>query len=193
MNQRVLVGILAGLILLMLLVLWSAVSRDRDLTRGEELFAQGRYMDALGYLLAAERQAGPFRRAEVLHRIATCYLRLDQCDRANDFFFMILQENAGGEWADKAKQGIDFCFNRPTVTGPGGGPGVTALVAAQRELRRHYTQLLVKLADPPRADVDQERMRRAQVQEAYEAYKLVYKAYTDQITQALKDLDRGGG
>lgn len=186
MQTRVVWGALAAVLLALFVFIFQTYTQDLDVRRGDELFAQQRFQDALAYYLRAERRAQGGLRARLLYRIGATYERLEQCDRANDFFVKLLKEYPGGQWEQKAKDGFLHCLIK--VDAPPGvddaGPEALPLIRARMTLRRSYRRLVSMLREN-RSGIP------VQLEENYRKYKADYEEYVTQIKAGLKALDRG--
>ncbi len=184
LDPRALLGTLAALVLAMLVFLFLTVTQDLDKRRGDELFARQRFQEALGYYQRAEARASSYSRPELIYRIAACYERLGQCDRAVDFFYRLLKDFPGDEWEPKAKQGLLACLSGPSdrdrVVDPTKGP----LVAAKVRWHRSYGKL-VSILHEHRSGVSRS------LEEAYLDYKKAHQEYTAAIAAGLQAVDRG--
>lgn len=186
-----LLAVLLVLLVAMLVFVYRTVTQDLDMRRGDELFAKQEFAKALPYYLKAERRAGQVTRPYLLYRVAASYERIDQCDRAADFYFTLLKDHPGSELEEKAKRGIKYCLvtrgEGPMVGDPcaNGADCADPLVRARSRWRRQY-KVVLQLLTENRAGVPMKLV------EAYEKLKLDEKAYTDSVKTALRELDEGG-
>lgn len=180
------VGFLVLCILGLVALLWWGISQDRDFLRGDELFTEHRYSEALTAYNRSEQRNTWWERPQLTYRMAACYERTDQPTRAGDYYLKLSLENKGTEWEAKGRSGflrVVRVLNGPTVTTPTGQK--TPLTEARAELRRGYT-LVLEAMKKNRAGVS------VQLEQAYQDYKRAYETYVREIQQGLRRLDSEG-
>jgi len=185
-RSRIVAAVLFLLILLLLGVLWWAMSQDRDILRGDEHFSRQRYAQALEYYLKSQRRGSMWGRPGLLLKIGWSYERLGQHGRAGEFFFKVLTEFPESPCTAQARSGAARAIQE---VGKGDAfdpaqPGSTTLVRARSEWHKRYNRLVLELRKGgPGVS--------AQLEQAYREYKVAYEAYVREVKAGLLALDEG--
>lgn len=180
-QKKVLVGALAALVIVLLVVLFMLLSRNRYEQEGDRLVERDRFEAAVEKYIKAQSSLGIFDKGGVDYKIGLCYLQMGDKPRAMDFFFKVIREHRDSGNATMAERAIQRIHEE--VLDPGEtknlGQDETPLVVMRRDFQRSYRVLLRSLKQN-QSGVSPE------LREAYQDYKLSFKTYQAELRKSAE-------
>jgi len=172
-NRKIAVGLLFILVVLIGVIFYLVLSKDRYEREGDELMGEYKYEQALDKYIRSMRRTTFFTdKGRVIYKIGQAYEMRGDEPRAMDFYYQILRDEKDSPWMVKAERRLQAIHGK--VEAPRLTVGSTPLVKAYSQFNYRY-KLLMSEIKKNRSGVS------GRLKEAYEEYVQSYRAYNKMV------------
>ncbi|MBI4867465.1 MAG: hypothetical protein HY816_10990 [Candidatus Wallbacteria bacterium] len=181
MYRNILLGIILGLTVLLLILIFLLGNQWYYESQGDEQFRSAKYDDAAGSFIKSYGEAKFLGQGRLLYKIGLAYQNNRDFDRSRDYYFELVRLYPDSPYSRLAAIRIEECYKSETSLDktllPTSYAAGSVEVARQKYVRAYQNLSRLLLAN--RSGVTPE------LEAAYQAYKIFHVEYKRQLALAL--------